>query len=103
MNTDTRKEIIDTSWALHSLVESSYLAHPAKKGEDAWLDKQRLLLADMALHLLQTAVNPEGFDKNKLTNNVHAIMTIVDQFLPQAGLKQATASLYSQSSVDTDK
>jgi len=29
-------------------------------------------------------------------NNLHAILTISDRFLPHAGLKQATADLYGR-------
>ena len=100
MKTAEQQAIIDTSWGIHDQVECAYLAHPARKGEDAWLDKQRLLLADMALHLLQTALKPEDMPLDKLQNNLHAILTISDQFLPQAGLKQATEHLYTGSSHD---
>lgn len=82
-------------WEIHALVEESYRRHPAVKGEHAqWLEKQRLLLADMAVHLLQTALKPEGMELDKLRNNLHAILTIADQFLPHAQLKQATEKLY---------
>ena len=100
MNTSQRQAIIDTSWDLHSQVESAYLEHPAGKGDDAWHDKQRLLLADMALHLLQTAVKPGDLALDKLQNNLHAILTISNQFLPNAGLKQATSHIYSSGSHD---
>ena len=70
------------------------LANGAVKNSPEWLEKQRLLLADMALHLLQTSVKPGDIDLEKLTNNLHAILTITDQFLPHAGLKTATSDLY---------
>ena len=94
MTLTEKDNIIKTSWQIHGLVEQSYLDHPAKKGEAQWLDKQRILLADMALHLLQTAINPEQIELDKLKNNLNAILTISDQFLPEAGLKQATHKLY---------
>ncbi|NVK55335.1 MAG: hypothetical protein HWE26_06955 [Alteromonadaceae bacterium] len=95
MNTAQRQAIIETSWALHAEVERSVLAHPASRHDAQWRDKQRLLLADMALHLLQTALNPGELKIDKLQNNLHAILTICDQFLPHAELKQATNKLYS--------
>ncbi len=82
MNDIEREELIKTSWALHSLVESTYLRNPAIEGDEEWLEKQRILLADMAIHLLQTAIKPGGIELDKLKNNIHSILTISDQFLP---------------------
>jgi hypothetical protein len=48
----------------------------------------------MAIHLFQSAVKPGEFEIEKLTNNIHAILTIADQFIPHAGLKNATEKLY---------
>lgn len=94
MNDSERNELIKNSWALHRLVENSYLANGAAKGDDEWLEKQRILLADMAIHLLQTAIRPGDIELEKLKNNLHAILTIADQFLPDAELKNATKKLY---------
>lgn len=94
MNDTERKALIKTSWEIHSLVESSYLNHHAIQGDDDWLAKQRILLADMAIHLLQTAMNPGSIELNKLKNNIHSILTIADQFLPHSGLKCATEKLF---------
>ena len=96
MNTEERTEMIKTSWELHRQVEASYLANQAKKGDDEWLEKQRMLLADMALHLLQTAIKPGEIQLDKLRNNLLAILTITDQFLPKAELKKATDKLYEE-------
>lgn len=87
-------ELIKTSWELHSQVEESYLNHPAGRGDTEWLDKQRFLLADMALHLLQTAVKPGEINLERLRDNIHSVLTISDQFLPNAELKKATEKLY---------
>lgn len=94
MKEEEKLKIIETSWQMHSQVENSYLQHGAKKGDDNWLEKQRLLLADMALHLLQTSLNPGKIDLEKLRNNLNAILVITDQFLPDAELKRATERLF---------
>jgi hypothetical protein len=90
----TRADIIKTSWGIHRTVEERLLSHPATRDSPDWLDKQRLLLADMAIHLLQTALKPGEIELDKLRNNLHAVLTISDQFLPHAGLKQATGNIY---------
>jgi len=96
MTKEEQLNMIATSWELHSVVENSYINHPAKQEEKAWLEKQRLLLADMALHLLQTSISPEEIKLDRLCDNLHAILTIADQFLPNADLKKATKKLYER-------
>lgn len=88
--------LIKTSWELHSQVEESYLAHPASSNDPEWLDKQRYLLADMALHLLQTSMKPEPIDLSRLRDNLHAILTVSDRFIPEADLKKAGEKLYDK-------
>jgi hypothetical protein len=94
----TRKELIGTGWQIHGVVEDALLRHTATKeaggASAAWLDKQRLLLADMAIHLLQTGLKPGDIELDKLRNSLHAILTISDQFLPQAQLKHAAEKLW---------
>jgi len=94
MNKVDRLKILKTSWEIHSQVEASYLNNQAKLGDEEWLEKQRILLADMALHLLQTSMSPGEIELDKLRNNLHAILTISDRFLPKADLKKATEKLY---------
>ncbi|RAJ12785.1 hypothetical protein [Arenibacter echinorum] len=94
MTKEEKIKILDISWELHSQVETSYLNNPANKGDTEWLDKQRMLLADMALHLLQTAIKPGDIESDRLRDNMNAILTIADQFLPSADLKKATEKLY---------
>lgn len=97
MNTEEKLVMLDISKTLHNQVEANYLKHPAHKNDDNWLEKQRLLLADMSLHLLQTAINPEPINLDRLRDNLHAILTISDSFLPNIDLKKATTNLYKNS------
>ena len=94
MKDEEREKVIKTSWDLHSSIESSYLNNPAIQSDDIWLEKQRILLADMAIHLLQTAMKPGDIELDKLKNNLHSILIISDLFLPNAGLKKSTEQLY---------
>jgi hypothetical protein len=94
MNEQDKTKLLAQSWQMHDLVEQAYLNNPTAKGDDLWLEKQRILLADMALHLLQTALNPGDIQTDKLTNNIHSILTIADQFLPHAELAKAREKLY---------
>ena len=94
MTKEEKLKILEASWELHSQVETSYLNNPAKKGDVEWSEKQRMLLADMALHLLQTSIKPGEIKLERLRDNLNAILTIADQFLPSADLKKATEKLY---------
>lgn len=87
---------METCWQLHNIIEEEYIAHPAKSGDAAWLEKRRLLLADMAIHLLQTAIEPGDIKIENLTNNLNAILTISDPFLPNAELKRTADKLYKR-------
>ncbi|KQQ96487.1 hypothetical protein [Massilia sp. Leaf139] len=100
MNENERSALVRSGWAIHGAVEAAYLAHPPADREtdpEAWRERQRLLLADMAVHLLQTALRPGAIEPDQLKHNLHAILTIADAFLPHAGLKAASGKLYSDS------
>ena len=98
MDDATRRELARMGWEIHRVVEESYLSYSLPQegdsGTDHWTDRRRLLLADMAIHLLQTAIKPGSIELDQLKNNLHAILTIADPFLPHADLKQATDKIY---------
>lgn len=95
MDESKRNEFARMAWVIHGAVEEAYLSHPATKDTPGeWHERQRLLLADMAIHLLQTAIKSGPMDLGQLRNNLHAILTIGDQFLPHAQLIGATDRLY---------
>ena len=96
MKESIRNELLAQSWNIHDVVESSYLDNPAVKGDLEWSEKQRILLAYMAIHLMQTALNPGDIDLTKLRNNIHAVLTITDQFLPEADLKTSLEKIYEK-------
>jgi len=102
MDDAKRAELVDMAWRIHHAVEESALRHPGTRhgASEDWLEKQRLLLADMAIHLLQTALKPGTIELDKLRQNLHAILTISHRFLPDAGLKDATANLYEDAQID---
>jgi hypothetical protein len=87
MDPTIKNEIVMLGRKAHELTESAYRRHPAARGEPGWTDKQRILLADMALHLLQTALRDGALSAPELKQNLYAILTISDQFIPDSGLK----------------
>ena len=95
MTEDQRHDMLTQSRIFHDRIEHEYLNNSSAKGDDDWLEKQRLLLADMALHLFQTALNSGDFRQDNLRNNLFAILTIADQFLPEADLTTAREKLFN--------
>lgn len=91
----TKKEILAMSHAAHKLTEASYQADPAKKGDAGWEHKQRTLLADMSLHLLQTSLRNDELSTEDLRRNLYSILTISDQLLHGHDLKAVADRLYS--------
>ena len=81
MNDAQRAGMIAAGWEIHAAVEESIFSGAANP-----LERNRLLLADMAIHLLQTALKPGDIELDKLRNNLHAILTLSDRLLPDAGL-----------------
>jgi hypothetical protein len=95
MDRASRNEIVMLARRAHDLTESAYRQHPATRGEPDWLEKQKILLADMALHLLQTALRDSELSADELKRNLYSILTVSDQFLPGHDLK-ATAERLEQ-------
>lgn len=93
MDARAKAEILSQSRIAHGLTEASYRQHPAKRGEAGWADKQRILLADMALHLLQTSLREGGLSTDDLKRNLFSILTISDEFLPGHDLKAVADAL----------
>ena len=87
VNEAKRAGMIAAGWEIHAAVEEAAL------GAADPVERRRLLLADMAIHLLQTAIRPGEIELNQLRNNLHAILTLSDAFLPESELKKATELL----------
>jgi hypothetical protein len=81
--------MIAAGWEMHAAVEESAL------GAVDPVERRRLLLADMAIHLLQTAIRPGEIELDQLRNNLYAILTLADPFLPDAELKKASGLLFA--------
>ncbi|MES2295925.1 MAG: hypothetical protein V4582_02735 [Pseudomonadota bacterium] len=94
MDVTVREEILSMSRRAHDLTEVSYRQNPARRGDPDWTEKQRMLLADMALHLLQTSLRSGELSEEGLKRNLFSILTISDQFIPDYDLKTVAERLY---------
>lgn len=100
MDAEIRDQILSLAKAAHDLTESSYQQDFSKRGEAGWRAKQRLLLADMALHLLQTALKDGELSDEGLKRNLFSILTISDQLMPGHELKNVADALYASSATN---
>ncbi len=94
MDEAIRNEIVELGRKAHELTESAYRKHASTRGEPGWTEKQRILLADMALHLLRTALSDGALSTDELKRNLYAILTVSDQFLPDHALKASADRLH---------
>ena len=88
-----RRQLLALGGEAHSLTEAAYRADAAIKGSAGWDEKQRVLMADMALHLLQTALQEGELDTARLKQNLYAILTIAAPFLPAHDLARHADAL----------
>jgi len=95
MDQSAIKEILSLAKSAHDLTEASYQRDPAMRGGPGWNEKQRMLLADMALHLVQTALREGELSDEHLKRNLFSILTISDQMLPGYDLKAVAETLYT--------
>ncbi len=93
MDQAIKNDIVALGRKAHDLTETAYRLHASVRGDAGWPEKQRILLADMALHLLQTALREGDMSDAELQRNLYAILTVADQFIPAAGLKAAADQL----------
>lgn len=101
MDESVRNEILSMSRNAHDLTEFAYQRNPSKSGDPDWAEKQRILLADMALHLLQTALKDGDLSEENLKRNLYSILTISDQFVRGHDLKAIADKLYAGPRIDS--
>ncbi|MCE3262399.1 MAG: hypothetical protein K0R43_1478 [Pseudoduganella sp.] len=93
MEESVKHEVMALSRRIHDMTESAYQTMPATRGDPQWPEKQRVLLADMAMHLVWVSMKPGELDVDKLRSNLYSILTIADQFIPDAELKTTAERL----------
>lgn len=96
MDEAIKNEIVVLGRKAHDLTESAYREHASTRGESGWTEKQRILLADMALHLLQTALRDGELSADELKRNLYSILTVSDQFIPGYALKASADQLHAK-------
>lgn len=93
MEAADRTQILSLVNQAHSIVEQLYLQDPAVKGTPELLNKRRLLLADLSLHLVQATVAGEQMRPELLKRYLYSILTIAQDYLPEVNLSHVAEQL----------
>ena len=101
MQTEEKQAVLDLVAEAHSRVEQAYLENLAAKGTPAYTQKRRLLLADLSLHLVQAALKGDELSKKHLQRSLFSVLTISDEFIPEAGLKETAQRLVNETETNT--
>jgi hypothetical protein len=96
METTENRQVLELVKMAHDQVENLYLENPVGKDSPDWLNKRRLLLADLALHLVQAALKGDKLDTNRLRRYLFSILTIAHDFIPEAELTGAAEKLMAE-------
>ena len=98
MDTIERQQTLEHNAKAHSLVEKNYLLNPAIPGSEDWLNKRRLLLADLSLHLTDACVKEE-MNIGKIKRYLYSVLIIANDFAPEADLKEAAQKLLQEATI----
>jgi len=82
-----KKKILELIDEAHHTIEDGHQELRALKGEEGKKQRQRFILADLACHLVQDAIDQETINIESLKNHLFAILTVCDDFLPEKALK----------------
>ncbi|AKQ46047.1 hypothetical protein TH63_10995 [Rufibacter radiotolerans] len=99
MNADIRQHLLAHIDKTHSAVEASYPTAPVYPGTPEYLEKRRLLLADLSLHLAQDALAGDFPKPSKVRQHLFAITRLYAELFPTEGF-DAVAQLLSPEAVE---
>jgi hypothetical protein len=86
-----RQGILRALAEVHERVHEAYPQQPAPKLSQGWVDKRRLLLVDLALHLCQEAVKGEAVGARELAERLHSVLHVAQDLAPGHGIDRAAA------------
>ncbi|QHL87040.1 hypothetical protein GU926_06155 [Nibribacter ruber] len=93
MNPESRQKLLAFIDTAHTAVEVSYPTAPVYIGTPEYLEKRRLLLADLSLHLAQDALHGESLQPEKARQRLFAITRLYAELYPEHGFSAAAQAL----------
>ncbi|UOQ73210.1 hypothetical protein [Hymenobacter cellulosilyticus] len=89
--TNMHEQILQLVSQAHALTEQGAVAEP-----DHW-QRKRLVLADLSLHLVQTALRSGPLNVQDLQRQLFSVLTLADGFLDEVDLKPTAEALFTAS------
>jgi len=84
-----REAIVRALKEVHERVHEAYPEEASPKLSQGWVDRRRLLLVDLALHLCEEAVKGETVGARELAERLHSVLFVAKDLAPGHGLEKS--------------
>jgi hypothetical protein len=84
-----RESILSALKAVHERVHEASPTASSPKLSQGWVDRRRLLLVDLALHLCEEAVKGETLGTRELAEKVYSVLCVAKELAPGHALEKA--------------
>ncbi len=84
-----RESILGALKEVHERVHAAAPEGASPKLSQGWVDRRRLLLVDLALHLCEEAVKGETVGTRELAEKVHSVLFVAKDLAPGHAIEKA--------------
>jgi len=84
-----REAILRALKEVHERVHVAYPEQASPRLSQGWVDRRRLLLVDLALHLCEEVVKGETLGARELAEKVHSVLFVAKDLAPGHALEKA--------------
>lgn len=84
-----RESILRALREVHERVHEASPTESSPKLSQGWVDRRRLLLVDLALHLCEEAVKGETLGTRELAEKLHSVLFVAKDLAPGHALEKA--------------
>jgi len=89
LKAEDREAILRALAEVHARVHDAYPEQASPMLSQGWVDKRRLLLVDLALHLCEEVVRGESLGTRELAEKLHSVLHVAKDLAPGHGIDRA--------------
>jgi hypothetical protein len=89
LRAEDRQALLEALEEVHARVGAVRLEGGSPLLSQGWVDRRRLLLVDLAVHLCQEAVGGETLGARELAERMHSLLYVAKDLAPGHGLEEA--------------